>query len=191
MKTATLKPLAQRKVLPVSYSNNPISINERLLERLTYGVPAPRRMLTPGLLLKKHDLIRAYLLRMGLTPAEREAAFYLLRLYVYYGKVYPKAPNFTPDYYCSKRSFWRAVAKLQEAGLLDRMNRFIHHLQVSNCYRLDKLVLCLIRCLAEQGTPFLDDFTREIIRQTASSFWQTLGLLRVRLRDRQPITLMA
>jgi TorA maturation chaperone TorD len=147
-------------------------------------------MLTPGYLLKKHDLIRTYFVSLGLTTAERDAAFYLLRLYAYYGKVYPKAPNYTEDCYRSKRSFWRAVAKLEEFGLLDRINRFLHHLQISNAYRLDKLVLCLVRYLAEHGCPYFDKFTTDIINKTTSSFWRTIGSLRVRLRDPIPITAM-
>jgi len=191
MTTTTAEPLAQRK--PSTYTpNNNLTLNSNtLLERLTYGVPAPKRMLSPSLLLKKHDLIRTYLLSLGLTPAERDAAFYLLRLYTYYGKVYPKAPNYTEDCYRSKRSFWRAVAKLEEFGLLDRIHRYLHHLQISNCYRLDKLVLCLVRYLAEHGYPFTDTFTETLIRQTAQSFWQTIWTIRVRLRDPNPLTTMA
>ncbi len=191
MTTATAGTLAQRKHSPPIPNNRPLYNNNQILERLTYGVPAPKRMLTPSLLLKKHDYIRDYLLTLGLTTAERDAAFFLLRLYVYYGKVYPKAPNYTEDCYRSKRSFWRAVAKLEEFGLLDRINRYLHHLQISNAYRLDKLVLCLVRYLAEHGCPFFDKFTQAIIRKTADSFWQTIHTLRVRLRDPIPLTAMA
>ncbi|GAI62232.1 unnamed protein product [marine sediment metagenome] len=191
MTTGTKKPLAQRKPSLSTPNNNTLLSKDILLEKLTYGVPAPRRMLTPSLLLKKHDYIRAYLVSLGLTTAERDAAFFLLRLYAYYGKVYPKAPNYTEDCYRSKRSFWRAVAKLEEQGIIDRINRYLHHLQISNCYRLDKLVLCLIRYLAEHGCPFLDKFTQDIIRKTANSFWRTIGIIRVRLRDPNPLTLKA
>lgn len=191
MTTATAGTVAQRKS-PLHPHHKKDHLNkETLLMRLTYGVPAPRRMLTPSLLLKKHDYIRSYLMTLGLTDAERDSAFFLLRLYAYYGKVYPKAPDYTEDCYRSKRSFWRAVAKLEELGIIDRINRYLNHLQISNCYRLDKLVLCLIRYLAEHGCPFLDQFTRNIIRQTADSFWQTIGRLRVRLRDPKPVTFMA
>jgi len=148
-------------------------------------------MLNPGLLLKKHDYIRAYLVRLGLTAAEREITFHLLRLYAYYGKVYPKAQEFTEDGGCSKRSFWRAVAKLEEQGVIDRINRYLHHLQISNAYRLDKLVLCLVRYLAEHGCPFLDEFTQNIIHQTAGPFWAVIHTLRVRLRDPIPLTRQA
>ena len=191
MTTTTAKPLAQRKspIYPPNY-NAPLD-KDTLLSRLTYGVPAPRRMLTPGCFFKKYDHIRTYLVSLGLTPAEREIALHLLRLYTYYGKVYPKASEFAGAGGCSKRSFWRAVGKLEEKGVIDRINRFLNHLQISNCYRLDKLVLCLVRYLAEHGCPFLDQFTQYIIRQTADSFWKTIGRLRVRLRDPQPITIMS
>ena len=191
MTTATAEPLAQRKPSTHTPNNNhPLNTNT-LLGRLTYGVPAPRRMLTPSLLLKKHDYIRAYLVALKLTPAEREITLQLLRLYAYYGKVYPKASEFTQDGGCSKRSFWRAVAKLEDSGHIDRINRYLHHLQISNCYRLDKLVLCIIRYLAEHGNPFTDTFTQTLIRLTTNSFWRTIWTIRVRLRDPNPLTTMA
>ncbi len=191
MHTTTAGTLAHRKPSLSTYDNKNTYNVEKVLERVTYGVPAPRRMLPPGLLLKKHDYIRRYLVWLGLTASEREITFHLLRLYAYYGKVYPKANEFIDTGGCSRRSFWRAVAKLEELGVIDRINRFLHHLQISNCYRLDKLVLCLVRYLAEHGCPFLDDFTRDIIHQTADSFWQIIDNLRVRLRDPIPLTLEA
>ncbi len=191
MTTATAKPLAQRKALSPTYRDNHTLNTTTLLEKLTYGVPAPRRMLTPGLLLKKHHYILAYLKELGLTTQERQAAFYLLRLYAYYGKVYPKAPNYTEDFYASKRSFWRAVAKLEDSGLIDRLNRYLHHLQISNAYRLDKLVLCIIRYLAEHGSPYISDFAHDLLTRIGISFWRTIWTLRVRLRDPKPLTIMA
>ncbi len=191
MTTATQKPLAQRKP-PTPTPKNDYTLNTTtLLKRLTYGVPAPRRMLTPSLLLKKHHYIVSYLRAIGLTTAERDAAFFLLRLYAYYGKVYPKAPDHTEDCYCSKRSFWRTITKLEDSGLIDRINRYLHHLQISNCYRLDKLVLCLIRYLAEHGSPYISDFAHHLLSQVGASFWQTIRTLRVRLRDPKPLTIMA
>jgi len=191
MTTATAKPLAQRKVSSDTFPNPHKDNVDTLLERLTYGVPTPRRMLSPGLLLKKHHYILSYLRALGLTTAERPAAFYLLRLYSYYGKVYPKAPNYTEDFYNSKRSFWRAVAKLEEAGLIDRTNRYLNHLQISNCYRLDKLVLCIIRYLAEHGCSSLDGFSHYCLAKVGSHFWRAIWTLRVRLRDPIPLTAMA
>ncbi|MBA7563004.1 hypothetical protein ES708_31677 [subsurface metagenome] len=183
--------LAHRNTTTHTPYNKPTLNNETLLSRLSYGVPTNKRMLSPSLLLKKHDLIRGYLLSLGLTAAEREIAFHLLRLFSYYGKVYPKASQFTEDGGCSKRSFWRAVAKLEELGIVDRIHRYLRHLQISNCYRLDKLVLCLIRYLAEHGHRFKQDFTRALLRESAPSFWRTIRTIRVRLKDDNPLTAMA
>ena len=188
MTTAIAQPMAQRKPSPPTTNNTYHLNNDEILRRVSYGVPTPRRMLTPGTLVKKHDHIRTYLLSLGLTPAERDAAFYLLRLFVYYGKVYPKAPNYTEDCYCSKRTFWRAIAKLEQIGILDRIHRYLNHLQISNCYRLDKLILCLVRYLAEHGYPFVDTFTRAILKLTSNSFWTAIWPATVRLRDPKPIT---
>jgi len=191
MAQSTAEPMAQRKQSQRDCFNSSSTRGNTILERVTYGVPSSRRMLTPGLLLKKHDLIVHYLKSIGLTTADRDTAFYLLRLFAYYGKVYPKAPNYTEDCYRSKRSFWRTVAKLEELGFVDRINRYLNHLQISNCYRLDKLVLCLARYLAEHGYQFLDKFTQDIIHETAKAFWRTIHSLRVRLRDPIPLTLDA
>lgn len=188
---ATQKLLAQRKPHTSLLNKDPCYKEDRILERVTYGVPAPKRMLSPSLLLKKHDYIWAYLVSLGLTPAEREITMHLLRLYAYYGKVYPKAHEFNEDAGCSKRSFWRAVAKLEDSGFIDRVHRYLHHLQISNCYRLDKLVLCIIRYLAEHGSPNIPDFAHDLLKQVGISFWRTIWTLRVRLRDPNPLTAMS
>ncbi|MBA7577865.1 hypothetical protein ES708_19720 [subsurface metagenome] len=189
MTTASEKPLAQRNPTTSTLYNTSDYSSKVVLDRLTYGVPAPRRMLTPGMLLKRHDYIVSYLVSLHLTPAEREITLHLLRLFAYYGRVYPKANEFTWDGGCSKRSFWRAVAKLEKMGVVDRINRYLYHLQISNCYRLDKLVLCIIRYLAEKGSRFYDPFTSNLLTYINSYFWRIIPTLRVRLRDPIPVTL--
>jgi len=191
MKTGSVKTLAHHNdYSPIPINNREPNINT-LLERLTYGVPTTRRMITPGVLNKKHHLIVGYLGEIGLTAAERQVTLELLRLFAYYGKVYPKANAFEELRGCSRRSFWRAIAKLEEVGFVDRINRYLNHRQISNAYRLDKLVLCIIRYLTEHGLPFLDQFTRDILRDTAAGFWNIIKKLRVRLRDPIPITATA
>ncbi len=191
MKNTTQQPLAHRKPSESTTSYSSYSEGNTILERLTYGVPTKRRLLTPGIFIKKYDRIRGYLIHIGLTTAEREVALQLLRLYCYYGKVYPKASQFSEYRGCSRRTFWRVVAKLEESGLIERINRYLHHLQISNAYRLDKLILILARWLAEHGYQFTDKFTLTLIRLTTNSFWQKIHSLRVRLRDPKPVTFMA
>jgi len=191
MATSNLETLAQRKVPLYPRNNKASPDNTILLTRLTYGVPAPKRMLSPGLLLKKHDRVNHYLKGLDLTPAEREVTFNLLRLFAYYGRVYPKANGFTPARGCSRRSFWRAVSKLEVDGLIDRQHRYVNHLQISNCYRLDKLVLCIIRYLAEHGSQAISEFAHGLLKQVGQSFWPVIWTLRVRLRDPNPLTALA
>jgi hypothetical protein len=188
MQTKTQKNLAHRNGNPSTLNNTSLYDSNILLARLTYGVPTERRLLTPGVFIKKFHRIRDYLVNAGLTAAERQVALNLLRLYCYYGKVYPKASEFIDERGCSPRTFWRAVTKLEDMGLIDRINRYLHHLQISNAYRLDKLVLVLARWLAEHGHHFTDNFTLSLLRLTAVSFWQTIWTAKVRLRDPHPIT---
>jgi len=128
----------------------------------SYGVPTSRKLLSVELYNKRFDEIRHYLEQnIGLTLAERDGILRMLRIYAYYGRVYPKASQIADDFGnmipgCSKRSFWRAIAKLREDGLIQVRNRFLHGRQISNCYRLDKLILCLVRWLLEHGSRYLN-----------------------------------
>jgi len=191
MLTNNEKSLAHHKVsTDISYISYPKN-NKNPLERITYGVPAPRRMLNRSILNKKHFNIVTYLKGLGLTSAERQVTLELLRLYAYYGKVYPKANQFEDIRGCSRRSFWRAIAKLEELEVIERINRYLNHRQVSNAYRLDKLVLCLVRYLTEHGLPFINKFAKETLKGIGANFWQVIDTLKVRLRDPIPITTMA
>lgn len=183
-KPTTTGRLAHHKPLSSTYDST-------ILKGLTYGVPTARRLLTPGIFNRQYARIRDYLFSIGLTDAEREVALNLIRLYCYYGKVYPKASQFSEYPGCSRRTFWRAIAKLEELGTIDRINRYLHHRQISNVYRLDKLILILARYLAEHGYRFIDTFAEAILRMTSNSFWQTIWTVRVRLKDPKPITLVA
>ena len=187
MTGATAGALAHRNVISPTYNLERTYNVRRVYYSTPYGVPACRRLLTAGIFNKKFDLIRDYLQSLGLTLCERQIAMNLIRLYCYYGLVYPKATLFTEERGCSRRTFWRAVAKLEELGLLDRINRYLHHLQISNAYRLDKLILILARYLSEHGYSFTDNFTRILLRLTDNSFWRKIWSIKVRLRDPKPL----
>ncbi len=114
-------------------------------------MPQTHRILTMGMFHKHHHEIRHQLVRLGLENRERDAIFKLLELYIYYGKVYPKAADIVDQAYISRRTFWRAIGKLREIGVIEVLNRYVNHKQISNLYRLDKLVVMLARYLAEHG----------------------------------------
>ncbi|MBA7522462.1 hypothetical protein ES705_14581 [subsurface metagenome] len=192
-------------------SNNLTTFNRYGREQTVYGVPKARRMLTPEIYYKRRDLIRDFLrLELGMHAAEYEAILRILRLYVYYGKVYPKAQQIATDsadplppsilpsmgiaepqrhhWGCSKRSFWRAIAILKEQDLIEVMNRYLHGKQLSNCYRLDKLVLMLVRYIAEHREYF-DRFASALFDYIGASFWQRIWHLEVTLAAAKPIRL--
>ena len=181
----TSQDMAHRKPSTYPSSNNTTGDKDRFW---SYGVPSGRRILTPGLFNKRFDQIRRYLVSIGLTTADREAILRLLRLYCYYGRVYPKAAQIAQDPGCSKRSFWRAIAKLDSMGLIEVANRFYQGRQISNCYRLDKLVVILARFLAEHGCQFAG-FALYVVKCFGAGFWHSIGAARVRLVDPVPIQL--
>ena len=191
------QPLAHRNSsLSISSgrSNKKVPGNSR--ELYSYGVPIKRKILTCELYNKRFDEIRHYLDRnMGLTLAEREGILRLLRIYAYYGKVYPKASQIADDFGnmikgCSKRSFWRAIAKLREDELITVHNRYLHGRQISNCYRLDKLILCLVEWLLEHGKRYLNllSMPREIFDALhMTNFWRLIWYARVDLSKAVPV----
>ena len=162
----------------------------------SYGVPTSRKILTIELYNKRFDEIRHYLEQnIGLTLAERDGILRMLRIYAYYGRVYPKASQIADDFGnmipgCSKRSFWRAIAKLREDGLIQVRNRFLHGRQISNCYRLDKLILCLVRWLLEHGSRYLNllKLPRELFDALhIQNFWRLIWCAKADLSKAVPV----
>ena len=160
-------PIPQRRIiLSKSFTRNPSS----------YGVSKARRILSPQVLFKRHDRIREALeCCVGLTVAQREVVFRLLRYWAYYGKVYPKQAVVSADPGCSKATFWRTIRVLKDMGLIRVVNRFIirPHAQISNLYRLDRLVLLIARYLAEHGQRFFEKWLRPFLVMSGSDFWSS------------------
>ena len=139
-----------------------------------YGVSRSRRILTPGLLLKKFDSIRDCLqYAIGLTTAQREATLRLLRYWAYYGHVYVKEAQVTSEPGCSKATYWRTIRLLRDLGLVQVTNRFVirPHAQISNLYRLDRLILRLARYLAEHGQRFREKWLQPLLSISGAIFW--------------------
>ena len=156
-------------------------------EELGYGVQQTRRILTMGLFHKQHDEICRFLSSLGLSPRQRDAIFKLLEFYCHYGKVYPKAKQVADDEYISKRTFWYAIAKLRNMGLIQVVNRYFNHRQISNLYRLDKLVVMIARLLAEHGHN-IGNFGIKLVSLLAH-FWQEIGSVEINLSLAAPIKL--
>jgi hypothetical protein len=115
---------------------------------------------------------------LGFTIAQREVILRLLRFYAYYDEVYPKESQITSNSGCSKATFWRTIGKLKEMGLLLVINRFIRgkgeKSQISNLYCLDKLVLLIVRYLAEHGLKFQEKWLQPFLKLSGKAFWQNV-----------------
>lgn len=139
-----------------------------------YGVSPSQRVLSPSLFIKKYDRIRDCLrCSLGMAAGQREVTLRLLRLWAYYGQVYPKESQVTELPGCSKATFWRTVQLLEERGLVQVINRYVcrPHAQISNLYRLDKLILVLARYLAEHGVAFRDKWLTPYLTMPGRLFW--------------------
>ncbi len=191
METTTAGTMAQRNAT-LHIPKKELDYNKKLiLKRLTYGVPSERRIITAGVFSKRFDHIRDCLITLGFTRAKRDVILTLVRLYAYYGKVYPKAEQVAEYPICSKRTFWRTIVDLEQDGLIERTNRYLNHLQISNAYRLDRLILILARYIAEHVAQQFTDFALKLIGFAGSNFWRAIWTARVRLRDPIPLTLEA
>lgn len=159
----------------VSPSGGKLIVSYSTIKRgIPYGVSPACRVLSPQLLLKKYDLVRECLKHtIKLSIAEREVTLRLLRFWAYYGNVYPKASTITADPGCSKATFWRTMQLLKELGLVRVVNRYVvrPHAQISNLYRLDRLVLVIARYLAEHGVPFREKWLTPYLVMPGRLFW--------------------
>lgn len=143
----------------------------------TYGVLSSHRVLSPQLLFKKFYLVRDCLESpLGLALGEREALLRLLRLWAYYGKVYPKASQICEEPGCSKATYWRAIRKLRDRGLVQVINRYIcrPHAQISNLYLFNKLLVIIARYLAEHGTRLSEKWLQPLLTMPGSQFWPNI-----------------
>ncbi|MBA7477256.1 hypothetical protein ES707_12660 [subsurface metagenome] len=156
-----------------------------------YGVPSSYRILTMGNYHKHHDDINAMLrVVCELENRERSAVFCLLRLFFYYGQVYPKADDVADQEYISKRTFWRAISKLKASGVIEVLNRYINHKQISNLYRIDKLVLMIARFIAEHHPTIFGDFGDKLT-SFFRSFWDEIWDADINLSLPAPVKLPA
>jgi len=156
-----------------------------------YGVPSTYRILTMGNYHKHHSDINTMLrVVCGLENRERSAVFCLLRLFFYYGQVYPKADDVAEQEYISKRTFWRAIGKLKASGVIEVLNRYINHKQISNLYRIDKLILMIARFISEHHPTIFGDYGDNLTR-FFKSFWRQIWDADINLSLPAPVKLPA
>ncbi|MBA7664123.1 hypothetical protein ES703_72174 [subsurface metagenome] len=184
---ASPEAMAHRKALIDKERLSDNNVRETSIYGQRYGVPPSRKILTVDLFNTKFLQIRDYLVSLGMHTAEREGVLRLLRLYSYYGQAYPKAAQLSELPGCSRRTFWRAISRLKDMGLVNVINRFLNGRQISNCYRLDKLILCLVRYLVEHGGAGIFDKIGKAIKNFLFNrhFWRLVWSTKVSLAKDQ------
>lgn len=170
---------------PVSHHKVTLSRNNKLIvsyskyREKTYGVTSRYRFFSPELLRKKFDLICDCLAGpLRLSTAQRSAILELLTLQAYYPTVYPKASQIANQAGCSTRTAWRAIRRLEELGLVQRVPRFVlrPHAQISDLYLLKKLIILIARYLAEHGVAFWEKWLRPALTMPGQQFWSQIFL---------------
>ncbi len=157
------------------YSDIPVYSSRGCRLPSPYGVSPAFRVLSPQVLLKRFDHVRDCLQDvLGLTGSQREAVLRLLRIFAYYGQVYPKASLIAAQPGCSKATYWRTIRHLEALGLIEVINRYIvrPHAQISNLYRLDRLIILIARYLAEHGVHFAERWLEPYLAMAGSIFWR-------------------
>ena len=164
-----------------------------------YGVSSVSKALPVSLFRKKYEYIQRCLkLLVGLTDCEVEAVMRLLRIETYYGNTYPKASQIAPNpkkrstgpfipypgyippqrhsWGTSRASFWRAIRRLKELGLITVVNRYVlrPHAQISNLYKLDKLVVMIVKYLAEHTGRIWPDWVGPYLGFTWPELWKAI-----------------
>lgn len=164
-----------------------------------YGVSSASRVLPVSLFRKKYELVQSCLKSaLGLSHAQVEATMRLIRLQCYYGTVYPKAqqvadgfqefppkpfvpyPGYLPPlkhrWGCSRATFWRTINHLKGLGLITVINRYIMrpHAQISNLYKLDKLLIIIAKYLAEHTGRLWPKWVEPYLSLTWPKLWDVL-----------------
>jgi len=142
-----------------------------------YGRTLPYRFFSPELLRKKFDLICDCLAgAVRLSPGQLRTTLALLTLQAYYPTVYPKVAQLADQAGCSTKTAGRAIRRLEELGLLKRLPRYVlrPHAQISNLYLLKRLIILIVRYLAEHGTHFWEKWLRSYLSMPGSQFWSQI-----------------
>lgn len=140
-----------------------------------YGVSRSRRIISPQTILRRFDQIRRCLAGpLGLSRKERDVVLELLRLWSYYEEIYPKADQVARAAWCGRATYWRTVRMLEDRGLITVINRYLvrEEAQISNLYRLDKLIIVLAKYLAEHGLKFAESWIRPYLMIPWPDIWR-------------------
>lgn len=96
---------------------------------------------SPGIFRKySSDILRYLKTFYKDSPKSRNSIISLVRLFAYYGAVFPSAVTVAGENNMSARQFWRALGVMVNGGLIKIQPRFLNRHQRSNVYDLRELI---------------------------------------------------
>lgn len=145
--------------------------------RIPYGVPSPGAVLPRGVLFKRwRDSQTFFRSTLQLTQPQRAVVSELVRLWMIKGRVYPTAEQVAKAAGVSVRTFWRTIKRLEEMRMVQVVNRYVQRewAQISNLFRLERLIFALARFLAECGERNLGPMMARFLALPGREFWSKI-----------------
>ncbi len=145
--------------------------------RKPYGVPSPHRVLPQGVIFKRwRDVQAFYRVTLGLTKPQRAVVSELVRLWMIKGEVYAKASQVAEASNVGVRTFWRTISRLEGLKMIQVFNRYVQRewAQISNLFRMEKLIFALARFLAECGERNLGPMMARFLALPGREFWSRI-----------------
>ena len=149
----------------------------RTTSRIPYGVPCPTAVLPPKVLFQRwRDVQAFYHSTLQLPEEEVRVVSELVRLWTIRGRVYPTAAQVAETAHVSIRTFWRTVKRLEEMKMVQVVNRYVQRewAQISNLFRLERLIFALARFLAEKGERNLGPMMARFLALPGREFWSKI-----------------
>jgi hypothetical protein len=141
---------------------------------LRYAVPKHYRKISPTLLNKHHRTIHSFMLSaLRLTHKQTRVAEILLRLWCYYGHVYPKAQTIADECMVSKRTVWRTIQILEDMHFISRNARYFtpSRNRISNSYDCSQFCTAIAFLLYEKSVKLKYGWLQPYFRIPGSVFW--------------------
>lgn len=100
----------------------------------------------------------------------------MVRLWGIKGEVYPTAEQLAEAAHVSVRTVWRTIEHLEKMNMIQVVNRYVQRewAQISNLFRMEKLIFALARFLAECGERNLGPMMARFLALPGLEFWSRI-----------------
>jgi len=145
--------------------------------RKPYGVPSPGCVLPRGVIYQRWRDLQAFLrVTLMLTKPERAVVSQMVTIWMIKGEVYPTAKQVAEATKVSVRTFWRTIKRLEAMKMIEVWDRYVQReqAQISDLFRLERLIFALARFLAECGERQLGPMIARFLALPGREFWSKI-----------------